>query len=494
MNSQQPQYREGPLVKTKIVATVGPACGSLEKLADLVAAGVDVFRLNFAHGSHEWFTQVVNWIRSLSRTYARPIAILGDLSGPKIRLGDLPEEGLRLRHGMKVEFTRSEGDVQTDVIPPRLTCTYAPLVDDLRPGDRVLLADGTVSLKVLEQDSIAGRVLCEVLQPGLVRSRQGVNLPGVALSTPSLTDKDRIDLQWALDHEIDYIGLSFVRRVEDLKLLRQVIASHPTKTPPWIVAKIEKAEAIVDLEAIVAEADAVMVARGDLGVETDIFRVPGLQKKIVRLCNELRTPVITATQMLDSMQKNELPTRAEASDVFNAVLDGTDAVMLSGETAAGDYPVEAVAMMSRIAREAERLLEPRPSGSDSRSLPRNRATAITEAVTHGAATAAAHLGADMIVAATAGGKTAMAISKQRPNVPIIALTDRPEVARRMCLFWGVAPVETPAVAWAPKELLAFVTNLGREQNLLDAGSKLVLVGSSDWSLEWHDMMLVHVVP
>lgn len=494
MDSQQPQYREGPLVKTKIVATVGPACGSQEMLASLVGAGVDVFRLNFAHGSHEWFTEVVGWIRSLSQSYGRPIAVLGDLSGPKIRLGDLPEEGLRLRHGMTVEFVRSADNVQTGVIPPRLTCTYAPLVDDLRPGDRVLLADGTVSLRVLEQDSITGRVLCEVLQPGLVRSRQGVNLPGVALSTPSLTEKDRIDLQWALDHEIDYIGLSFVRRVEDLKLLRQVIASHPTKTPPWIVAKIEKAEAIVDLEAIVAEADAVMVARGDLGVETDIFRVPGLQKKIVRLCNELRTPVITATQMLDSMQKNELPTRAEASDVFNAVLDGTDAVMLSGETAAGDYPVEAVAMMSRIAREAERLLEPRPSGSDARSLPRNRATAITEAVTHGAATAAAHLGADVIVAATAGGKTAMAISKQRPNVPIIALTDRPEVARRMCLFWGVAPVETPAVAWAPKELLAFVTNLGREQNLLDAGSKLVLVGSSDWSLEWHDMMLVHVVP
>jgi pyruvate kinase len=236
------------------------------------------------------------------------------------------------------------------MIPPQLTCTYEPLIDDLRPNDRVLLADGTVSLRVMEQNATAGRVLCEVLQPGLIRSRQGVNLPGVALSTPSLTDKDRLDLQWALDHGIDYIGLSFVRRVDDLKLLRQVISQHPTKTPPWIVAKIEKAEAIADLEAIIAEADAVMVARGDLGVETDIYRVPGLQKRIIRLCNEHRTPVITATQMLDSMQKNELPTRAEASDVFNAVLDGTDAVMLSGETAAGDYPVEAVAMMSRIVR------------------------------------------------------------------------------------------------------------------------------------------------
>ena len=418
------RYLEGPLVKTKIVATVGPASGSLEKLTELVKAGVDVFRLNFAHGSHDWFTQIVEWIRQLSKEHARPLAILGDLSGPKIRLGVLPDEGIRLRHGTTVEFVRADVEVVVDATPPQLTCTYVRLIDDLRAGDRVLLADGTVSLRVLKQDAIAGRVLCEVVQPGLIRSRQGVNLPGVALSTPSLTEKDRDDLKWALDHQIDYVGLSFVRSVEDLKLLRQVIAWHPTRTPPWIVAKIEKAEAIADLEAIIAEADAVMVARGDLGVETDIFRVPGMQKKIIRLCNEHRTPVITATQMLDSMQKNELPTRAEASDVFNAVLDGTDAVMLSGETAAGDYPVEAVAMMSRICREAERLVEPRLTDSDSRSKPRNRATAITEAVTHGAATAAEHLGADVIVAATLGGKTAMAISKQRPHVPIIAAPTR----------------------------------------------------------------------
>lgn len=489
----EPRYLEGPLVKTKIVATVGPATGSMEKLTELVKAGVDVFRLNFAHGSHEWFTQMVEWIRQLSKEHGRPLGILGDLSGPKIRLGMLPEEGLRLRHGGAVEFVRADVEVAVNATPPQLTCTYVRLIDDLRPGDRVLLADGTVSLRVVKQDAINGRVSCEVVQPGLIRSRQGVNLPGVALSTPSLTEKDRDDLKWALDHQIDYIGLSFVRSVEDLKLLRQVIAWHPTRTPPWIVAKIEKAEAIADLEAIIVEADAVMVARGDLGVETEIYRVPGLQKRIIQLCNEHRTPVITATQMLDSMQKNELPTRAEASDVFNAVLDGTDAVMLSGETAAGDYPVEAVAMMSRICREAERLVEPRFTATESHNKPRNRATAITEAVTHGAATAAEHLGADMIVAATLGGKTAMAISKQRPHVPIIALTDRPEVARRMCLFWGVTPVETPAVAWAPRDLLKFVTQLGRDQKLLDSGSKLVLVGSSDWTLEWHDMMLVHVV-
>lgn len=489
MDLWQHKYAEGPLVKTKIVATVGPASASYEKLTELVLAGVDVFRLNFAHGTYDWFKEVVGWIREVSANLGQPLAILADLAGPKIRLGELPPEGVRCRHGTRMEFVRQIEEGRLD----QFTCTYESLVDDLRPGDRVLLADGSISLRVIEQDSKAGRVVCEVVQPGLVRSRQGVNLPGATLSTPSVTDKDRQDLQWALDNGLDYIGLSFVRSANDIRLLKKLIAAHPTKTPPWIVAKIEKPEAIAELEQIVIETDAVMVARGDLGVEADIFRVPALQKQIIRMCNEHRTPVITATQMLDSMQKNEIPTRAEASDVFNAVLDGTDAVMLSGETAAGDYPVEAVAMMSRIAREAERMLEPRPAESDSRSTNRTRAKAITEAVTHGAGTAVAHLNADLIVAATRGGKTAMAISKQRPQVPIMGLTDRADVARRMCLFWGVTPVETTAVSMLPRELLEYVEKKGRERNMLDSGSKIVLVGSSDWTLESHDMMLVHVV-
>ena len=489
MDLWQRKYAEGPLVKTKIVATVGPASASHLKLTELVMAGVDVFRLNFAHGTYDWFKEVVDWIRQVSVEQSQPLAILADLAGPKIRLGELPPDGLRCRMGAHLEFVRHVEEGRLD----QITCTYDQLIDDLRPGDRVLLADGSVSLRVIEQNAKAGKVVCEVVQPGLVRSRQGVNLPGATLSTPSVTDKDRADLKWALDNGLDYVGLSFVRNSEDIRLLKRLIAAHPTKTPPWIVAKIEKPEAIADLEQIVIETDAVMVARGDLGVEADVFRVPALQKQIIRMCNEHRTPVITATQMLDSMQKSELPTRAEASDVFNAVLDGTDAVMLSGETAAGDYPVEAVAMMSRIAREAERMLEPRLAKSDSRSTNRTRATAITEAVTHGAATAAAHLNADLIVAATQGGKTAMAISKQRPQIPILGLTDRPEVARRMCLFWGVTPVETSAVSLSPRDLIAFVVAQGRVRNMLDSGSKLVLVGSSDWRLEWHDMMLVHVV-
>jgi pyruvate kinase len=490
MELRQRKYSEGPLVKTKIVGTVGPASASYEKLNELILAGVDVFRLNFAHGTYDWFKEVVSWIRQVSADHHQPIAILGDLAGPKIRLGEVPADGFRCRHGATIEFVRTPDPARTD----QLTCTYDRLIDELRPGDRVVLADGSVSLRVVEQNSAIGKVVCEVVQPGLVRSRQGVNLPGASLSTPSVTQKDFADLQWALDNQLDYIGLSFVRNSEDIRFLKRMIAAHPTKTPPWIVGKIEKPEAIADLEQIVIESDVVMVARGDLGVEADIFRVPALQKQIIRMCNQHRTPVITATQMLDSMQKNEIPTRAEASDVFNAVLDGTDAVMLSGETAAGDYPVEAVAMMSRIAREAERMLEPRPAQSDSRSTHRTRATAITEAVTHGAGTAVTHLNADLIVAATRGGKTAMAISKQRPHVPIMGLTDRPEVARRMCLFWGVTPIDTEAVSLPPSDLISFVETKGRELGMLDSGSKIVLVGSTDWKLEWHDMMLVHVVP
>jgi len=483
------RYAEGPLIKTKIVATLGPASAAPEQLRELVEAGADVFRLNFAHGNYEWFETLVANIRELSQQLKRPIGILADLAGPKIRLGELPEAGFECRLRQKVEFVRTPTPGRTD----QLTCTYPALIDDLQPEDRVLLADGLVMLRVESSDPQAGRAVCVVEQPGLVRSRQGVNLPGVPLSTPAITDKDEADLQWALDHQLDYIGLSFVRSADDIRQLRKRIVAHGTVTPPWIVAKIEKTEAIADLENILKETDAVMVARGDLGVESDIARVPTLQKRIIRLCNERRLPVITATQMLDSMQKNELPTRAEVSDVANAILDGTDAVMLSGETAVGAHPVAAVAMMSRIAQDAERLVEPRPFG-DPNAAERTRAKAITEAITVGAGTAADHLGADLIAVATRGGKTALALSKQRRYVPIVALTDRPEIARRMMLFWGVYPVETNAVAGSPHEQLQFVESLGRELEFLTTGSKLVLVGSSDWAQAGHDMLLAFVVP
>ncbi|HEX6987004.1 MAG TPA: pyruvate kinase, partial [Planctomycetaceae bacterium] len=275
---------ERPLVKTKIVATVGPASSKPGQLKELVLAGVDLFRLNFAHGGHAALEAVIRAVREVSQEVGRPVGLLGDLSGPKIRLGDLPEDGLCLIAGGRVEFvrgTKSEG-------PHQLTCTYERLIDDLNVGDRVLLADGTVALRVVEKTADTAVCVCE--QPGCVRTRQGVNLPGVSLSTPSLTEKDRDDLAFAVRHGLDYVGLSFVRRAEDVRELKQLIASHGVEHPPHVVAKIEKMEALGDLDRILDETDAVMVARGDLGVESDIAKVPVLQKRIIRLCNRRRVP------------------------------------------------------------------------------------------------------------------------------------------------------------------------------------------------------------
>ena len=496
----RPADGEPPLVKTKIVATVGPACWEPAQLRGLVEAGVDVFRLNFAHGEHDRLAEVVAEVRRISADSGKPVALLGDLSGPKIRLGDLPPDGLRCDAGEEFTFARdarsaSDGGADDDRV---LTCSYEPLLDDLKTGDRVLLADGTVAMRVTRiDDGPDGRpalARCVVEQPGLIRTRQGINLPGVALSTPSLTDKDREDLAFAVRQGLDYVGLSFVRKTADITELRAAIAEHEANFPPQIVAKIEKLEAVAELEDIIAETDAVMVARGDLGVEADIARVPVLQKKIIRLCNKHRVPVITATQMLDSMQESERPTRAEATDVANAVLDGSDAVMLSGETAIGLHPRGAVRMMSRIAVEAEsdpdfHIAGRRAEASDTR----HAAHPVTEAVTEGAVAAAARLGAKLIVVATHSGKTALSVSCKRSPIPILALTDRADTARRMALYFGVTPVRTDCVAGESKELLSFVVNWGKTNDALRPGDRIVLIGSSRWSAKGHDQMLVHQI-
>ncbi len=489
MDPHDATYAERPLVKTKIIATVGPACGSREQLKKLAITGVDIFRLNFAHGSHDWLDGIVRSVRVIEEEIGRPIGLLGDLSGPKIRLGELPEEGIMCQAGETFEFVH-EADPDD---PRKLTSSYDALISDVRVGDRLLLADGTVWMQVIEKPEDGQRIICQVQQPGLIRTRQGINLPGAVLSTPSLTEADREDLAWALKSQLDFVGLSFVRSADDIRLLRRTIEEAEPETKPAIVAKIEKMEAVSDLENILEETDAVMVARGDLGVEVDIARVPTLQKRIIRLCNQHRIPVITATQMLDSMQDAELPTRAEASDVANAVLDGSDAVMLSGETAIGRHPERTVAMMSRITIEAERLVATVP-GVDSDSTHRTRAALVTEAVTLGAATAGEHLDADLIVVATHSGRTAMAVSKQRSTVPVLALTDNWQAARRMCLFWGVTPVVTEAVTALPAEIVEFVVKWGREQGALESGSRIILVGSTDWSMEGKNLMLVHAVP
>lgn len=477
------------IVKTKIIATVGPACESEHVLRELVISGADIFRLNFAHGSHDWLAGQVSRIRRVSAELGRPVGILGDLSGPKIRLGEISGGEVDCVEGAEFEFHRGEESGDS----ARLTCTYEALVDDVKAGDRILLADGTVSMVVLRKSPDGAAVTCQVTQPGKIRSRQGVNLPGVELSTPSVTEKDRHDLAWALQHQLDFIGLSFVRRASDIVLLHELIAAHQPQRTPLVVAKIEKTEAINDLDNILQVADAVMVARGDLGVEADIARVPVLQKLIIRRCNECRIPVITATQMLDSMQSNELPTRAEVTDVANAVIDGTDAVMLSGETAIGQRPVSCVRMMDQIAAEAEPLVAARGvaavTGEESR-----RARPVTEAVTRGTIAAADYLQADLIVVATVTGRTALALSRYRGRVPILAVTDRPEIARMMCLYWGVTSILTTLVQQSADALLAFVVQWGRHHDLLQSGSRIVVVGHTNWLGETHDLMMVHVVP
>lgn len=481
-------------VKTKIIATVGPACDTLETLTELVLAGTDVFRLNFAHGTYDWLSKVVTLIRKVSRDLDRPIGILGDLAGPKIRLEELPGGLIHCRKGERFEFVRTADPSR----PDRLTCTYEKLIDELEVDDQILLADGTVAMVVaekhLDEKHVDGaRVVCVVEQPGDIRSRQGLNLPGVALSAPSLTEKDREDLAWALANRLDFVGLSFVRSADDIRHLREAIVELKPACEPQIVAKIEKMEAVSQLEQILVVTDVVMVARGDLGVEVDLALVPIFQKRIIKLCNQHRIPVITATQMLDSMTHNSRPTRAEAADVANAVLDGTDAIMLSGETAAGEFPGEAVATMSRIAHEAERILHPHRQ-VDQHSQPRSRALAVTEAVTLGAARAAEHLSADLVVVATHSGKTAMAISRQRSHTATLGISDSEETTRRMCLYWGVTPVYSEKVNAPIQDLLKFVVDWCRKQNILRSGNKLVVVASTNWSAEGHDLMLVHAIP
>lgn len=483
------QYEEQPLVKTKIIATVGPASDSREMLRKLMIAGVDLFRLNFAHGKYDNLAEVVTHIHELSDELGKPVGILGDLSGPKIRLGVLPDDEVTCRQDMKFRFIR--GLETSD--PQELTCTYEPLIDDLRVGDPILLADGMVAMRVVEKSADGDYVECDVEREGIIRSKQGVNLPGVQLSTPCLTKKDLKDLAWAVKHGLDYIGLSFVRSASDISHLIEEIEKLKPEEPPHVVAKIEKIEAVSDIEQILKLTDAVMVARGDLGVEVDIERVPIIQKRIIHLCNQYRVPVITATQMLDSMQFNTFPTRAEASDVANAVLDGSDAVMLSGETAVGVSPLAAVAMMSRIVREAARILSSNLHSEEATSNRRLLAREVTEAVTLGAGITAEKLDADLMVTCTHEGKTAMALSKQRRTVPTVALTDRPTTARRIALYWGVTPLLTDVVDKTPQKILKFIVTYGKKHGFLSQGSQIVLISGTDWESQGHDMLLVHEV-
>jgi pyruvate kinase len=411
---------------SKIVCTIGPASRSPQMIDHLLHAGMDVARLNFSHGTHEEHAKNISVLRAAAVKHQKPIAILADLQGPKIRTGPLAGGGpVLLRTGQSFVITTQKvlGD------STRVNTTFTPLPREVHRGDRILLSDGLIELRVVQvRDK---QVICEVANGGALGEHKGINLPGVKLRVPAMTPKDRADLIFALKHGADYIAVSFVRRPEDVVLAKRLIRRAGKDTP--VIAKLEKPEAIENLDAILRAADGVMVARGDLGVEMNPERVPVVQKAIIARAREFRRPVITATQMLESMTENPRPTRAEASDVANAIFDGSDAVMLSAETASGKYPIEAVNMMARIIEEAEASIRefPRPAMQEQLKV----AETVAELVCH----ASRELHMKLIAVFTHSGFTARLVSRYRPLVPIVAFSPEAVTRRRMALIWGVYP-------------------------------------------------------
>ena len=402
---------------------MGPASSTRDALRGLVGAGLNVARINFSHSTHEQHAATIALIRDVAAETGKPIAILGDLQGPRIRIGELgkPRD---LPDGSDVVFA-PEGKESGDEVP----VTYEALADDVHDGDRILINDGLIELVVL--DVSKPRVTARVVHGGQLSSHKGINLPGVQVSAPSITTKDREDIAFAVEQELEYVALSFVRRAQDIAELRQLVPRHML-----VVAKIEKDSALENIETIIRASDGIMVARGDLGVELPFEEVPYAQKRIIALCNRLGRPVITATQMLESMITHPRPTRAEASDVANAILDGTDAVMLSAETATGQYPRLAVEAMTRIITEIETRVKPRH-----RDDRRRAETAVSTEFAIAAASAAAvtMLGAPVLIVFTKSGFSARVVAAHRPSVPILVLTDVPRTFRQLALVWGVVP-------------------------------------------------------
>ena len=475
--------------RTKIVCTVGPASREPAMLRELILAGMDVARLNFSHGSHDEHGENVARIRAAAQEAGRPVAILADLQGPKLRVGSMVEGGVTLVEGedavLTVEPIVGRG-------PEALPVQYDGLPRWVKPGDRILIDDGLLELHVLS--TTRTEVRCRVLTGGVLKTNKGMNLPRTPPDIPSITDKDRADLTFALDQGVDWVALSFVRTAKEIVELDRLISELlPDGAHVPVMAKIEKPEALENIEAIIHAADAIMVARGDLGIEIRPEEVPIAQKRIIGACNRAGVPVITATQMLDSMIRNPRPTRAEASDVANAILDGTDAIMLSGETSIGAYPLHAVRTMVRIAAEVEvhchaqaaqaaqaaEAWRPRAyaSPSEPEDVRSEGSLTIADAVSHAARTAAHNLGAAAIVAPTVSGYTARMMSHHRPRSPILAVTPDRAVQRQLMLCWGVTPLYSPRTE-DTDEMLAHAVQVVRDRGLVQAGDTVVLTGGA----------------
>ncbi len=455
--------------RTKIVCTIGPATNSQEQLEQLMRAGMNVARLNFSHGTQDEHAVVIERIRTISVHLGCPIAILQDLQGPKIRTGPLQGgQPVKLVDGATFTITTRpvEGSAQL------VSTTYQQLPQDVKAGDRILLDDGLMELRVLDRNET--EVHCVVVHGGLLKEHKGINLPGVAVSAPALTEKDRDDLKFGIKHGVDYVALSFVRKPEDVleakELIRQLQAEkgdkHNVATP--LIAKLEKPEAVARLDDILEVVDGVMVARGDLGVEMPLEKVPLIQKRIIDRCNDLGLPVITATQMLESMIVNPRPTRAEVSDVANAILDGTDAIMLSAETATGAYPIEAVQVMVRIAVETE-------ASNRTANQPQCKRLSQAHAVSHAARALTEEASVQSIVVFTRSGASAHLISKDRPRTPILAYTPSERVYRQLALWWGVWP-HCIEMRGTTEDLIALVERRLLEDKLAKPGEHVVIMG------------------
>ncbi|OBQ40505.1 MAG: pyruvate kinase [Anabaena sp. MDT14b] len=453
--------------RTKIVATIGPATSSPEMLKAIIEAGATTLRLNFSHGTHADHQRSIRLIRQTAFELNRPVAILQDLQGPKIRLGRFETGSIILAKGDRFTLTNRliEGTQQISCV------TYDYLADEVPVGSNILLDDGKVEMVVEEINHEKGDLHCRVTVPGKLSNNKGVNFPGVYLSIKAMTDKDREDLMFGLDQGVDWVALSFVRNPQDIIEIKELISSTGKNVP--VVAKIEKHEAIEQMEAVLSLCDGVMVARGDLGVELPAEDVPVLQKRLIATANRLGIPIITATQMLDSMVSNPRPTRAEVSDVANAILDGTDAVMLSNETAVGSFPVEAVATMARI---AERIEQEETLNTNSR-LSRDKRRSIPNAISQAVGQIAENLGAAAIMTLTQTGATARNVSKFRPKTPILAITPHVNVARQLQMVWGVRPLlvlELPSTG----QTFQAAINVAQEKNLLTEGDLVVMTAGT----------------
>ena len=468
--------------RAKIICTIGPSCNSEAALRELMRAGMDVARLNFSHGSPQDHVRRIETLRNVAAEEGRTICIMQDLQGPKIRTGALKDhQAVTLQAGGVVIITTREIVGSADLI----STTFKNLPGEVRPGSRVLLSDGRIELRV---KAVHGEdIECEIVNGGTLAENQGINLPGAALSIPALTEKDRKDLEFGLEHGVDAVALSFVRSASDVREVKGIIAAHKQDVP--VIAKLEKPQALDQLEAILEVSDGVMVARGDLGVEMPPEKVPVIQKYVIRRAAEWRKPVIIATQMLESMIENPRPTRAEASDVANAIFDGTDAVMLSGETASGKYPREAVCMMAKIVVEAENNMA---DFTQPRRRREQRGLSISETICESVAHAAEDLHMAAIAVFTETGNTARMISKYRPQSQIYAFSHVPAVCNRMNLLWGVQPVRRDHALHA-EEMLSTAEQELLRSGRLSPGDILGVVAGTQMASGSTNFMRLHVV-